>query len=305
METNQLKDAIRELLGEKGAILLVHNYQRPEVQDVADITGDSLGLSIEAQKADAEIIVFAGVHFMAQSAAILSPGKIVLIPRADAGCPMADMIGMEDALKFKDQHPGAKLVTYVNSTAEVKSVTDICCTSANAIRVVGSVKSDTILMAPDKNLAQYTARFTDKDIIWWDGHCPPHDSLLPEDVKEIKEKHPDAELIVHPECRPEVIDLADHVASTSGMLKHARESSNKKFIIGTETGMIYPLKMENPDKEFIPASNKIFCPNMKLTTLKDVFDSINEMKHVISVAEDIREKAKLSLDRMLEVRRDE
>jgi quinolinate synthase len=300
-----MEHEIKKLLKEKNAILLAHNYQNAEIQDVADITGDSLGLSIEASKTDAEVIVFCGVHFMAESAAILSPTKTVLLPRIDAGCPMADMINKDDAISFKEKYPGAELVTYVNSTAEVKAVTDICCTSANAIRVVASVKSDTVLMAPDKNLAQYTARFTDKEVIWWEGFCPTHEKLSLEDVLETKAKHPDAELIVHPECRPEVIDVADHVTSTSGMLAHTKESKMMKFIIGTEIGIIHPLKKGSPEKEFIPASEKMICPNMKLTTLKDIYDCLNEMKGVVQVSEEIRTKAKKSLDRMLQVKRDE
>ena len=305
MDESEMKHEIKKLLKEKNAILLAHNYQNAEIQDAADITGDSLGLSIEASKTDAEVIVFCGVHFMAESAAILSPTKTVLLPRMDAGCPMADMINKKEAISFKEKYPGAELVTYVNSTAEVKAVTDICCTSANAIRVVGSVKSDTILMAPDKNLAQYTARFTDKEIIWWDGFCPTHEKLTLEDVLETKSKHPDAELIVHPECRPEVIDVADRVASTSGMLAYTKESTAMKFIIGTEIGILHPLKKGSPKKEFIPASEKMICPNMKLTTLKDIYDCLNEMKGVVHVPEEIRTKAKKSLDRMLQVKRDE
>jgi len=305
MEVSEMKHEIKKLLKEKNAVLLAHNYQNPEIQDIADIAGDSLGLSIEASKTDAEVIVFCGVHFMAESAAILSPTKTVLLPRMDAGCPMADMIDKDDAISFKEKHPGAELVTYVNSTAEVKAVTDICCTSANAIRVVGSVKSETVLMAPDKNLAQYTARFTDKEIIWWEGFCPTHEKLSLEDVLETKSKYPDGELIVHPECRPEVIDVADRVASTSGMLAYTKESKATKFIIGTEIGIIHPLKKGSPEKEFIPASEKMICPNMKLTTLKDIYDCLNEMKGVVQVSEEIRAKAKKSLDRMLQVKRDE
>jgi quinolinate synthase len=305
MENNDLAHEIRTLLAEKNAVLLAHNYQNPQIQDIADITGDSLGLSMAAAETDADIIVFCGVHFMAESAAILSPEKTVLLPRPDAGCPMADMITKEEALVFKEKHPGAELVTYVNSTADVKSVTDICCTSANAIRVVGSVKSDPILMAPDRNLAQYTARFTDKDIIWWNGFCPTHEAVTQDDIKEAREKYPDAELIVHPECRPEVIDVADYVASTSGMLSYTKKSPKKKFIIGTEIGMLHPLRKENPDKEFYPASEKMICPNMKKTTLQDIHQCLSQKTGVITVSEDVRIHAKKALDKMIQVKRDE
>jgi quinolinate synthase len=304
-DIKELHEKVRRLLEEKNAILLAHNYQNPEIQDVADITGDSLGLSIEASKTDADIIVFCGVHFMAESAAILSPEKTVIIPRPDAGCPMADMITKEDAVDFKERFPGAELVTYVNSTADVKSVSDVCCTSANSISVVGSVKSDMVLMAPDKNLAQYTARFTEKEIEWWDGFCPTHEILSPDDVKTAREKYPDAELIVHPECRPEVIDIADHVASTSGMLDHIKKSQNKRFIIGTEIGMLYPLKKANPEKEFFPVSDKMVCSNMKKTTLTDIYDSLSEMRGVVTVPEDVAAGAKRALDRMVQVKRNE
>ncbi|MBN1574128.1 MAG: quinolinate synthase NadA [Deltaproteobacteria bacterium] len=305
MKESKIIAEIRRLLKDRNGLLLAHNYQNGDVQDIADITGDSLGLSIEASKTDAEVIVFCGVHFMAESAAILSPNKTVLLPRMDAGCPMADMITKDEAVKFKESYPEAELVTYVNSTADVKSVSDVCCTSANAIRVVGSVRTDTVLMAPDKNLARYTARFTDKEVTWWEGFCPTHDNLTAEKLLETKEKHPDAEVLVHPECRPEVIDIADHVASTSGMLAHVKKSDKMKFIIGTEIGLIHPLKKGNPGKEFIPASEKMICPDMKRTTLKDIYDCLNEMKGVVEVPEDIRAKAKISLDRMLQVRRDE
>jgi quinolinate synthase len=253
------------------------------VQDAADLTGDSLGLSIEAAATAAEVIVFAGVHFMAESAAILSPQKRVLIPRAEAGCPMADMITREEAIKFKREHAGAPLVTYVNSTADVKAVTDVCCTSANALSVVNSLEAKTVLMAPDRNLAHYTSRFTDKKIHWWDGFCPTHERLTPEEVKATKEKHPDAFFIAHPECRPSVIDLADRVASTSGMLDFVKKSPHKKFIIGTEKWLI--------------------CPNMKMTTLQDVYDCLVDMKNVVMVADEIREPAKRALDRMLAVKK--
>jgi quinolinate synthase len=303
VEMDNLETKIRDLLAQRNAILLAHNYQRPEVQDVADLTGDSLGLSIEAAATEAQVIVFAGVHFMAESAAILSPKKTVLIPRPDAGCPMADMITPEGALDFKQRYPGAPLVTYVNSTADVKAVTDICCTSANAVSVVNSLDAHTVLMAPDRNLAHYTARFSKKMIHWHDGFCPVHERLTPEEVMEVKSKHPDAFFIAHPECRPSVVDLADKVASTSGMLDFVKKSPLKKFIIGTEVGILHPLKRDNPDKDFIHAASHMVCPNMKLTTLSDIYDCLLEMKNVVTVAPDVRQAAKTSLDRMLAVKR--
>lgn len=303
VEFNDLERKIRDLLSQKNAILLAHNYQRTEVQDAADLTGDSLGLSIEAAATQAQVIVFAGVHFMAESAAILSPDKTVLIPRMDASCPMADMITRQGALDFKRRHPGAPLVTYVNSTSDVKAVSDICCTSANAVSVVNSLDASTVLMAPDRNLAHYTARFSKKMIHWHDGFCPVHERLTPEEVAAVKTKHPGAFFIAHPECRPSVVDMADKVASTSGMLDFVKKTSHKKFIIGTEMGILHPLKRDNPDKEFIPAASHMICPNMKLTTLQDIYDCLVNMKNVVTVPPGIRQAAKSALDRMLAVKR--
>ena len=303
MEMNDLEGRIRDLLSERNAILLAHNYQRPEVQQIADLTGDSLGLSIEAAATDARIIVFAGVHFMAESAAILSPNKTVLIPRPDAGCPMADMITRQGALDFKQRFPGAPLVTYVNSTADVKAVSEICCTSANAVAVVDSLDARTVLMAPDRNLAHYTARFVKKMIHWHNGFCPVHERLTPDEVADVRSRYPDAFFIAHPECRPSVVDLADKVASTSGMLDFVKKSTHGRFIVGTEMGILYPLKRDNPNKEFIPAADHMICPNMKLTTLQDIYDCLREMKNRVTVVPDVRDAAKLSLDRMLAVKK--
>ncbi len=306
MENVEEKKArVRELLKEKNAIMLAHNYQRDEIQEIADFTGDSLGLSMEAARSDAEVIVFCGVHFMAESAAILSPEKTVLLPRLEAGCPMADMITAEDLARVRAEHPEYTVVTYVNSTAEVKAQSDVCCTSANAVSVVRYLGDDRkIYMVPDRNLAMYVADRTGREIDWWDGYCPTHDRLTLEDVLEKKEQYPDALVVVHPECRREVVEIADHVCSTSGMYKFCRESDCKRFIIGTEMGILYRLKKENPDKEFILASEALICPNMKLTTLDDVIEALEEMKHVIKVPEEIRLKAKKALDAMLAVPRD-
>ena len=305
MDIKTLQGEIRKLLKEKNAILLAHNYERPEIQDIADLTGDSLMLSIEAAKTKAGVIVFCGVHFMAETASILCPDKVVLLPVVSAGCPMADMITAQSLAEKKKDFPGVPVVSYVNSTASVKAESHICCTSANAIKVVNSLSgNDTVIMTPDRNLARYTQRFTDKKIIFWDGFCPYHDMLTPEQVSKVKKKHPQALFLVHPECRPEVIDLADEVKSTSGMLDYAKKSKNREFIIGTETGLIYTLKIQNPDKVFIPADESMICIDMKKIYLKDVISSLLNMSPVVKVEEDIRVRAKEAVDRMLEVPRD-
>lgn len=306
MTNRQLKGEIKKLLKERNAILLAHNYQRDEVQDAADLTGDSLGLSIEASKTEAKVIVFCGVHFMAESASILSPDKTVIFPRMDAGCPMADMITRDGLIKMKEEYPGLPVVTYVNSAADVKAVSDICCTSANAVSVVRSLKdAKRVIMTPDRNLSHYVTRFVkDKEIIAWDGFCPTHERLVPEDVLKLKVKHPDALFVAHPECRPDVVDLADKVASTSGMYVFCKESKASEFIIGTETGILWRLKKDNPDKKFHLASKKLVCPNMKLTALEDVLVALEKMENVVTVPEEIRIPAKMALDRMLAVPRD-
>lgn len=301
---NELQQSIRALLKKRNAILLAHNYMRDEVQEIADITGDSLGLSQEAAKTAADVIVFCGVHFMAESAAILSPDKTVLLPRMDAGCPMADMITATDLQNFRQQHPGVPVVTYVNSSAAVKAYSDICCTSANAVKVVNSLPDSEIIFTPDRNLGQYVARFSSKKIHLWDGYCPTHERLKPEAVVALKQSHPDALFICHPECNPAVVALADHVCSTSGMYDYCRTSSTGKFIIGTEAGILYRLRNESPDKEFILASPALICPNMKLTSLEDILAALQTMQPVIKVAEEIRVPAKRALDRMIAIPRD-
>ena len=303
--TTSIKDQIRELLKQRNAVLLAHNYMRDEVQEIADITGDSLGLSIEAAKTTADVIVFCGVHFMAESAAILSPDKKVLLPRLDAGCPMADMVDAKGLEELKAKHPGAPVVTYVNSTAEVKAHSDICCTSANATKVVQSLPDKKIIFAPDRNLGRFVAKSVpDKEFIYWDGFCPTHERMTVDGVKAKKAEYPEALFICHPECAPEVTALADRACSTSGMYDFCRESKAKQFIIGTEAGILYRLRQENPDKEFILASPALFCPNMKLTSLEDVLLSLQTLTPVITVPEDIRLKAKQALDRMLAIPRD-
>ena len=305
MDIKALQREIGQLLKEKDGILLVHNYQRPEIQDIADLTGDSLGLSIEAAKTDAELIVFCGVHFMAETASILCPHKVVLLPVLSAGCPMADMITPESLAEKKKELPGVPVVSYVNSSAAVKAKSDICCTSANAVRVVNSLAGyDTVLMTPDKNLARYTQRYTDKRIVYWEGFCPYHDRLTAEQVKMVKNDHPQALFLAHPECRPEVIDLADEVKSTSGMLDYVRKSKNKEFVIGTETGIIHSLKTQNPDKVFIPADERMICSDMKKIRLPDIVKAISTTSPVVKVEEGIRVRAKRAVERMLEVPRD-
>ncbi len=292
-------EEITRLKKEKNAIILVHNYQRPEIQNIADFLGDSLGLAREAAKTDARIIVFCGVRFMAETAKILSPEKIVLLPREKAGCPMADMVTVEDLRVLKEKNTDAKVVSYVNTNADVKAESDICCTSANVIEVVRNIKTERIIFTPDKNLAAYCERFVDKEIIPWNGYCYIHEKIREEEVHLAKEKFPDALLLVHPECNPSVIDLADEVLSTSGMVNFAKKSDKKRFLIGTEEGLIYRLKKENPGKEFYAAGTAKICRNMKLTTLNDVYLSLKEERYAIELAEGIIKSAQKALMAML------
>ncbi|MEE9542771.1 MAG: quinolinate synthase NadA [Thermodesulfobacteriota bacterium] len=300
----ELTAEVRALLKEKNAILLAHNYQRDEVQAAADLTGDSLGLSQAAAESDADIIVFCGVHFMAESAAILAPDKTVILPRIDAGCPMADMITADQLAKEKEKRPGVPVVAYVNTTAEVKALSYICCTSANAVSVINSVEADSVYMVPDRNLSHYVSLSTKKHMEWWDGFCVTHDKLTTAEVEKARGENPGAIFMCHPECNPDVVSIADHVTSTSGMYKFAKETEAKTIIVGTEMGILFRLRLENPDKEFILPSKSLICPNMKLTTLEDVVESLSEMKNIVTVEETIRLKAKKTLDRMLAVPRD-
>jgi len=294
-----LIEKIAHLKKEKDAIILVHNYQRSEVQDIADFLGDSLGLSRQAEKLSCKMIVFCGVRFMAETAKIISPEKMVLLSRKEAGCPMANMITKERLERMKREYPQAKVVSYVNTTAEVKAESDVCCTSANAIKVVQNIDAEKIIFVPDRNLAGYVSRFTDKEIIPYDGYCYVHDRIRAEDIKKAKEIHPDAVVLVHPECRPEVIDVADEIASTSGMVNFARRSKAKKFIIGTEVGLLYRLKKENPEKEFFTAGSALMCHNMKLTRLEDVYLSLREERYKIEISDSISKKARKALNEML------
>jgi len=292
-------EEITKLKKEKNAIVLVHNYQRPEIQDIADFLGDSLGLAKQAAETKDGIIVFCGVRFMAETAKILSPEKTVLLPRKEAGCPMADMITAEDLRRLKKNYPDAKVVSYVNTNADVKAESDICCTSANAVKVVKNISAKRIIFTPDKNLAAYCQRFVDKEIIPWNGYCYVHERISKEEVLLAKEKFPDALLLVHPECKPSVIDLADEVLSTGGMVSFVKKSDKKRFLIGTEEGLIYRLKKENPEKEFYAAGTAKMCLNMKLTTLKDVYLSLKEERYAIELPEGIIESAQKTLTAML------
>ena len=292
---------LEELKRKRNAVILAHNYQRPEIQDVADFIGDSLALSMRAKEVEADVIVFCGVNFMAESAKILNPDKVVLHPDADSRCPMAAMVNAEELLSFKKEK-GMDVVSYVNTTADVKAVSDICCTSANAVKVVKSMDSD-VIFVPDSNLGKYVKRFvTDRDVILWPGFCPTHDDISGEDMVKMKEAHPEAKVVVHPECRPEVIDMADSVASTGGMVRYAMESDAREFIIATEKEMCYRLKKEMPNKEFYCMETAI-CPNMKKITLDKVINALEKMGPEILIDNDIIEKARKPLERMMEIGR--
>jgi quinolinate synthase len=302
MDVQATKARIRSLLKEKNGILLAHYYQRDEVQEIADFTGDSLALSFEAAKTKADVIVFAGVHFMAESASILSPDKTVLLPRFEAGCALADTITVEALEAEKKKYPAAAVVTYINSSAAIKAASDICCTSANAVRVVESLTdAKRILMIPDGNLARYTAKFTSKEIIPWGGTCPVHQNLSPDEVLAAKARHPGAKFAAHPECREAVLALADFVGSTSGIIAYAGKMDGNELIFGTEMGILYQLRTRYPGKTFIPASEKMICETMKLTTLEDILRALTVMAPAVKVPEALRIPAKRCLDRMLAV----
>jgi len=298
-----LAERILKLKQERNAVILVHNYQLGEVQDIADFVGDSLELSQKAAKTTADVIVFCGVHFMAETASILCPDKTVLLPDKHAGCPMANMITAEQLRQKKRELPGSTVVCYVNSTADVKAESDVCCTSANGVKVVESIANDEILFVPDQYLGHYISTRTDKKINLWPGYCPTHVRIQPQDIIRLKQEYPKAMAVVHPECRPEVIAVADEVISTGGMIRYAGREDISEMIVGTEIGIIHRLKKENPGKKFIPVSEQAICPNMKLITLEKVLWSLEEMAPVIKVPEKIRLKAKKAVDRMLEVGR--
>lgn len=299
MKNEKLIEKIKDLKRERNAIILAHNYQVGEVQDIADFVGDSLELSRKAAAVQADVIVFCGVHFMAETAAILAPDKTVLIPDSNAGCPMADMITGADLIQWKKNYPGRKVVCYINTSAEVKAECDVCCTSSNATQIVESLDVQEILFAPDKNLGAYIARNSKKKLISWDGYCYVHNNILLKDIKDKRNKYPGAEVWVHPECRPEVIDEADRVLSTGKMIKLARETEMKDIIIGTESGIIHRLKKENPGKNFYPARDTAFCVNMKKISLPKVLRSLEDMVYKVEVSPEISRKANGAIEKMV------
>jgi quinolinate synthase len=296
----ELIEKISALKEKRNAVILAHNYQPAEVQDIADFVGDSLELSQDAAKTSADVIVFCGVLFMAETASILCPDKVVLLPDMDAGCPLADMITAEQLRAKKKEHPQAVVVCYVNSPAEVKAESDICCTSANAVRIVESLDAQEILFVPDQYLGQYVSSKTGKKMILWPGFCPTHVRIRPERIRELKQEYPQAKVVVHPECAPEVIALADEVLSTSGMCRYAQRDDVREMIVGTEIGIIHRLKKENPGKRFVPASEDAICPDMKLITLESILLSLEKMSPEVKVPEGIRLRAKAAVDKMLE-----
>ena len=296
-----LVKTISRLRKERKAVILAHNYQRGEVQDIADYTGDSLDLSRRAASTAADLIVFCGVYFMAESAAVINPRKTVLIPVREAGCPLADMVDAVALRAWKARYPGRPVVTYINSTAEVKAESDVCCTSANAVAVVESLDADEILFGPDRNLGAYVAARTKKKLIVWPGYCATHAWVRAEEVAEVKRAHPAARVIAHPECSPDVLSLADFVCGTSGMSPYVRRSGADEFIVLTEAGMLHRLKRENPGKRFYLGSPRLFCPNMKMTTLAAVAESLEKRRFEVRVEEGIRERAAMALERMLRV----
>jgi len=300
-ENNLIKE-ISTWKKKREAIILAHVYQPGEIQDIADFTGDSLFLSQQAAKTKAKVIVFCGVQFMAETAFILSPKKIVLLPEIKAGCPLADMASAEKVKSKLEELPEAIVISYVNSSAIVKSLSDYCCTSANAVKIAQSIPTERdILFIPDKNLADFTAKKSKRKIVPWPGFCPTHHLLTREDVIKVKELHPQALLLVHPECRPEVCDLADYIGSTRRIIEFVSNNPAKEYIIGTELGIFYPLKKNNPDKQFFPASKKMICKDMKLITLEKVLYSLKNLEPRITVPDDIRKKSLKALNRMIEI----
>jgi len=300
-ETNELQQKIIELKEKLGAVIVAHNYQRPEVQDIADFVGDSLELSRRCTEVRARVIVFCGVHFMAETAAILNPDRTVLLSQERAGCPLAEMIDAEVLKAWKRQYPEAAVVTYVNSSAAVKAESYICCTSANGLKVVEAIPNDSVLFVPDYNLGHYVSRQTKKKVILFPGFCIVHNRLTAGEVEKAKELHPEAQFLAHPECRPEVVDLADAVLSTSQMLRYVKGSPNQSFIIGTEEGLLHRLQKENPDKHFYLVMKTQTCVNMKRTTLRTLLETMEQRKNVVRVPEEIRIRAKEAVDRMLEI----
>ena len=297
-----IEEKIQQLKRERGAIIIAHNYQPDEVQAIADFTGDSPELSHKAAELDEEVIVFCGVHFMAETAAILSPEKTILLPDRFAGCPMADMITAEQLIAKKAEHPGAVVITYVNSSAAIKAESDLCCTSSNAMKVVSSVPADKeIIFVPDTHLGHYVQEQLGREMIIWDGYCPTHSRIREVDIKREKEEHPNAKIMAHPECPLGIREMADLLLSTGQMVTVAKESEHTEFIVATEMGMLYRLRNENPDKKFYSVSERALCPNMKKIDLEKVLWALEDMQYHITVPEEIATKARLSIERMLEL----
>ncbi len=298
----KLLQRLHELKEQRQAIVLAHTYQPPEIQDAADYVGDSLGLSRLAADTDAEVVLFCGVHFMAETAAVLSPEKTVLIPDANAGCPMANMIVPRQLREWRRVNPDAMVVTYVNSSAEIKALSDICCTSANAVQIVASLPRDKkILFVPDRNLGHYVMQKLGRELELWNGFCPTHERMLPEMAAAARERFPEAKLVAHPECRPGLVQLADHVASTTGILRYCRESPAREFIIATEIGALHPLRKENPDKNFYPLTELADCPNMKLCSLEKMVWALEDLAPRVTVPGEIAAQAMAPIKRMLEM----
>jgi quinolinate synthase len=293
---------IRELKEQRDAVILAHNYQPADIQDLADFCGDSLGLSIQASETDAKVIVFCGVRFMAETAAILSPDKTVLMPEPTAGCPMADMITAEQLREARQKHPDALVVCYVNSTAEVKAESDYCCTSANAVAVVESLPPEVeVLFVPDQHLGRYVAEQTGRNLILWPGYCSTHVLISEDDIRQARQQYPEAAVIAHPECSEPVKELADALLSTGQMLTFVKNSPARQFVVATEVGMIHPLRKVRPDAEFIPAGTRGICPNMKKTTVDKVLASLTNLQYEVTVPEEVSERARKALERMVEI----
>ena len=297
-----LIEKINKLKKERNAIILAHNYQPAEIQDIADFVGDSLELAQKVINVKARVIVFCGVRFMAETAAILNLNKIILMPDSSAGCPMAEMIKAKKVRQLKKKYPDAAVVCYVNSTAEVKAESDICCTSSNALKVVNSLRNyKRVIFIPDKYLGHFASIASDKEFILYNGFCPVHTKISKADINELKKKYPKAKIIVHPECRAPIQELADKVLSTGGMREYALNSKTKEFIIGTENGMLYKMKKESPNKKFYPVSSSIICPDMKKNTLPKILNCLENLEEQVRVPENIRRKAKKSIEKMLEI----
>lgn len=302
MDYTTAQEELRALARDKDAVILAHNYQRPEIQDAADFVGDSLGLSRQAAASSARIILFCGVDFMAETASILAPDRMVILPERHAYCPMAAMVDVDGLAKLKAEHPGAVVVSYVNTSAAVKAISDICCTSANAPQVVASIPPDReIIFTPDCNLGTWVQSKTGRTLILWNGFCPTHDLIQPSDILDARAAHPSAKVVVHPECRSDVTELADAVESTSGMIRFCRADDAPEYIIGTELGMIHRLQLDVPGKRFYLASDATVCPTMKLTTIHKAIDALRAEAPVITVPPDVREKALAAVRRMVEI----